>query len=590
MKRRAAMPALIVFLAALPAGATIRYRISLAHPEQHFFNVTMTIPRAESGTEVALPAWNALYQIRDFAYRVEDVQASESGNGTTAWRVTKLTKDTWKLTDAQNGSAGAPSSQVDVEYRIFWDDPGPFDSQLNAHHGFVNFAEVLMYLPQRRDEDVRVEFANVPVGWKTTAELHTGGAENSYSALGYDALVDAPAELGEFEETQFTENGARYRVVIDGDASEESSLVDGLRRIVGYETTLMRGAPFEEYLFLFHIGPYEEAGGGGMEHMNCTAIGAPSAAGAVRIAAHEFFHLWNVKRIRPASLQPVDYSTEQCTRALWFAEGVTSAYASYALLRSGIWNRAAFYDDLAGQIADLDSRPARRWKSVEEASLDAWLEKYDFYARPDISISYYNKGQIVGDMLDLTVRDATDNRASLDDVMRRMNTEYAEKGKFYDDSAGVRGAAEEVAGRSLTDFFSRYVSGTTEIPYNELLALVGLQLRTTQQATAELGFTLAATRMGDPWLRRLRPADPPKGRASRRAMRLSASMEKHFRASSARGRAAICGPARMSGSSSNEMAGRRRFNTLRERIRSSTTRSLRFRTPRHASFASVKDG
>jgi predicted metalloprotease with PDZ domain len=277
-------------------------------------------------------------------------------------------------------------------------------------------------------------------------------------------------------------------VVIDGDANEKANLVDGLQRIVSYETTLMKSAPFEEYLFLFHIGPYEEAGGGGMEHANCTAIGASSANGAERIAAHEFFHLWNVKRIRPASLQPVDYSREQYTRALWFAEGVTSTYASYALLRSGIWNRAAFYDDLAGQIADLDSRPARQWKSVEEASLDAWLEKYDFYARPDTSISYYNKGQIVGEMLDLTIRNDTDNHASLDDVMRRMNVEYAEKGKFYDDSNGVRGAAEEVAGRSLADFFTRYISGTSEIPYNEYLGLAGLQLRETQGESADLEF------------------------------------------------------------------------------------------------------
>jgi len=490
MKRCAAVAAVICFLAGVPAGATVRYRISLAHPEGHFFQVTMTIPRAGSGMEVALPAWNALYQIRDFAYRVQDVRATWTlENGVVVqWQVTKLTKDTWKLTDPGDTATGASPREVRVQYRIFWDDPGPFDSQVNAHHAFVNFAEVLMYLPQHRGEDVRVDFADVPSAWKATAELRAGGGENSFSAISYDALVDAPAEIGTFEEAHFTENGARYRMVIDGNNEERAALLDGLRRIAGYETTLMRGAPFDEYLFLFHIGPYDEAGGGGMEHANCTAIGASSANGALRIAAHEFFHLWNVKRIRPVSLQPVDYSQEQWTRALWFAEGVTSTYCSYTLLRSGIWSRTAFYDDLAGQIADLESRPARRWKSVEEASLDAWLETYEFYGRPDTSISYYNKGQIVGDMLDLTIRNATDNHASLDDVMRRMNTEYAQKGKFYDDSEGVRGVAEEVAGRSLADFFARYVSGTTEIPYNEFLGPAGLQLHTTQEENADLGF------------------------------------------------------------------------------------------------------
>jgi predicted metalloprotease with PDZ domain len=143
---------------------------------------------------------------------------------------------------------------------------------------------------------------------------------------------------------------------------------------------------------------------------------------------------------------------------------------------------------LAGQIEELQSRPARLWKSVEEASLDAWLEKYDFYGRPDISISYYNKGQILGDLLDLTIRDATDNRQSLDDVLRRMNTEYALRGKFYDDTAGIRRVAEEVANRDLGDFFSRYVAGTTALPYDRTLAIAGLELHTTPKNSLDAGF------------------------------------------------------------------------------------------------------
>ena len=186
-----------------------------------------------------------------------------------------------------------------------------------------------------------------------------------------------------------------------------------------------------------------------MEHANCTAIGSGSVEGAIAVAAHEFFHAWNVKRIRPQTLEPVDFTKEQYTRALWFAEGITSTYAAYTLERSGLWPKEKFYADLAAQISDLDSRPARLWQSVEESSLDAWLEKYDEYRLPDRSISYYNKGQIVGEMLDLAIRNATVNRKSLDDVMRRMNDEYANKGKLYDDSNGVRAAAEEVAVQGL---------------------------------------------------------------------------------------------------------------------------------------------
>ena len=187
--------------------------------------------------------------------------------------------------------------------------------------------------------------------------------------------------------------------------------------------------------------------------------------------------MWNVKRIRPQALEPVDYTKEQYTRALWFAEGFTSTYGSFALERTGLWSKTEFYEDLATQIKRLQSRPAHTWQSVEESSLDAWFEKYDDYSAPERSISYYNKGQIVGVLLDLSIRDATDNRKSLDDVLRLMNDEFARQGKFYDESAGIRAAVEEVAGKSFDDFFRRYVSGVDEIPYNDFLGIAGLELK-----------------------------------------------------------------------------------------------------------------
>ena len=225
-----------------------------------------------------------------------------------------------------------------------------------------------------------------------------------------------------------------------------------------------------------------------MEHSNCTAISTQSGDAAASVTAHEFFHAWNVKRIRPQTLEPVDYTKEMYTRALWFAEGVTSTYGSYALERTGLWTKDQFYADLAGQIGELDSRPAHHWQSVEESSLDAWLEGYDEYRRPDRSISYYNKGQIVGDMLDLAIRDVTDNHKSLDDVLRRMNEIYAKQGRFYDDSQGVQTTAEEVAGTKFNDFFLTYVAGTEEIPYDKFLGAAGLALKVERRAAPDLQF------------------------------------------------------------------------------------------------------
>jgi predicted metalloprotease with PDZ domain len=225
-----------------------------------------------------------------------------------------------------------------------------------------------------------------------------------------------------------------------------------------------------------------------MEHANSTAIGAYSDEYLPGVAAHEFFHLWNVKRIRPASLDPVDYTKEQYTRALWFAEGVTNTYGSYTLVRSGIWSKEQFYADLGEQITELEGRPANRWQSAEQSSLDAWLEKYPLYNQPEYSVSYYTKGQVLGDLLDILIRDRTGNEKSLDDVLRLMNTNFAKQGRAYRDSLDVQLTAESVAGGSFGDFFRKYVAGTDPFPYPQILALAGLGLRTVERRRPALGF------------------------------------------------------------------------------------------------------
>ena len=480
-----------LFLSARPAAATIDYKVSLAHPEKHQFQVEMRVPVADQRDPiVALPAWNALYQVRDFAYRVRDVRISKAAAGASSVVPYKLDKQTWRIP-----AAAAVDGSIDIEYSISWDESGPFNSQLNTHHAFVNFAEVLMYVPDRRAENVEVTFADVPSDWRSIAELPPGSPANSFTAESYDKLVDAPVEIGKFEEFEFDSADAHFRVVVDSRDWNRATLEDSLKRITGYEVKLMGGPPFKEYTFFFHIGTYPDAGGGGMEHANCTAIGGSSVEMVSAIAAHEFFHAWNVKRIRPQSLEPVDYTKEQYSRALWFAEGVTSAYASFTLERSGIWNKDKWYADLAQQVCELESRPARKWQSVEESSLDTWFDKYDAYNLADRSISYYNKGQLIGDMLDLAIRDATDNHKSLDDVLRSLN-ESAKEGKFYDESAGIRAVVEEVSGTSFEDFFRRYVSGLDEIPYDQFLTHAGLSLKTESRKSADPGFYITRSAEG----------------------------------------------------------------------------------------------
>jgi predicted metalloprotease with PDZ domain len=494
-------------LLALPARATIEYTVSIAHPERHIIGVTMRIPKVRDQVTVQMPAWNALYQIRDFSSHMMQVAArDEEGH---ALPLRKLDKDTWSVSG--NGT-------VTVSYPVLWDEPGPFASQLNMDHAFLNFAMVLLYVPDRRAEDTKVEFEDVPEGWHVAVELDsTGAAEGrhtaAYVAPSYDALVDAPVEIGHFEELHMDAGGRPVRIVVHGDPGDRTRLTDALKRIVDYEVSLMGGAPFREYMFLFHVG--NNFGGGGMEHMNCTAITADVPAQLPSYSAHEFFHAWNVKRIRPQSLEPVDYTKEMWTRSLWFAEGVTNTYGAYTLERTGLWSPQQFYANLADEIRELQSRPAHRWQSVEQSSLDAWYEKYPIYTRPEESISYYNKGQIDGVILDILIRDRTDNRAGLDDVLRSLNEQYAKQGRFYNESEGIRSAMEDVIRKKapagdadLGDFFRRYIAGTDEIPYADFLARAGWTLRDTGQHRAAIGFSVSRDNATPPAITSVDPDGP----------------------------------------------------------------------------------
>jgi predicted metalloprotease with PDZ domain len=449
----------------------------------------MQVPNVGHELVVAMPAWNATYDIRDFAYRVTHVQAHRTNveSSAAALHVERLDKQTWRIS-AEGRDTRNDLGTVTIQYDDLWNDPGPFSSQLDSHHAFLNLAEVLFYVPTRRAEESQVAYEDLPSHWRIAEELPSGKDEHSFVATTYDTLVDAPAEIGTFQEFPLTAGNAHLQIVVDGTNWDKTQLSNVLQEIVGYETGMMREVPFREYMFIFHFGPFAEVGGGGMEHANGTAIAVSSGDVAPSVAAHEFFHLWNVKRIRPQTLQPVDFTKEMWTRALWFAEGVTSTYGSFTLVRTGLWSHREFYDDLAQQFTQLEARPAHLWQSAEESSLDTWLDKYDYYNEPQSSISYYNKGQILGVLLDLAIRDATNNHKSLDDVLRAMNDDYAHRGRFYDDSAGVEQEVEKVGGRSFKDFFAKYVAGTDEIPYNDFLRMAGLQTQTEERDVAGLGF------------------------------------------------------------------------------------------------------
>ncbi len=486
---------LILILAlAVPALAQppVDYYISLAKARDHLVHVRIHVAGTSAERDVQLPVWNALYQIRDFAQYVRRVTARDASGRQLPVR--KIDKTTWRIYHAESGA--------EIEYDILADQPGPYGAQLNPEHAFFNLAEILMYPEDGRDSLMTVTFTDLPPDWDVATvlpSLNPGEPpkRGRFSARNYDRLVDAPVEMGKFVYVEFDEGGARYHVAVHADPADyDMSLVrDTVRKTVASQVAWMNDRPFGDFLFIYHFP--RNTGGGGMEHAYSTAIDVPADRlrddpfALPSVTAHEFFHLWNVKRIRPRSMEPIDYLHEDFTTSLWFCEGFTNTVADYTMLRTGAWDQQAFLTFLSREIYRLEIRPAARTQSVEESSLDTWFDKYPQYRTPERSIDYYNKGEILGVLLDLAVREATGGAKSLRELFQWMQKNYFYEARYFDDTDGVRYAVEQVTGKDFKWFFENYVSGITPIPYDEFFRTVGLRLEHRKAVFPDPGFVSA---------------------------------------------------------------------------------------------------
>jgi predicted metalloprotease with PDZ domain len=484
------------------ATEPIRYLVDLSAPETHLVHVTLDIPGAGRDTEIQFPAWNCLYQIRDFVKNVEDLEGECDGQPA---ELERADLNTWR-----GPSRGC--NDLAFHYSVYANTDGPFDSMLDGDHSFLNLAMVLFYLPHERQRAVQVKF-QLPAGWKLATLLEGEGMD--FRAADYDALVDSPVEAGHFEEfsypQDFTPAGASaadakhatIRVIIDADHADYSSdrILSSLQRITAEETSLMQDLPFRRYTFIMHF-PRGPGSTGGMEHRNGAAIAVPASvmhenAGYLdSVAAHEYFHAWNVKRIRPQSLEPVDYINGNDTRDLWLCEGVTSTYAQLALLRAGLIDRDTFYARVSIAISTLQNRSARRFQSVESSGRESWLEKYPDYNRSERSISYYTKGELLGYLLDLGIRHASQNQAGLDDVMRRLNQDFGRGDRFYTREDFTAVMAQLTPNFDANEFIRDYVRGTRELDYSTYMEYAGLHITTQRGESAVPGFSASRNDSG----------------------------------------------------------------------------------------------
>jgi predicted metalloprotease with PDZ domain len=493
VKPRAWLFVLVFFSRLSFPQAPVRYLVSLVDAERHLVQVAVELPPGRDTRELQLPVWNALYQVRDFSQNMNWIRARAEGSTGQSLTLTQLTPSRWKISGAERGAR--------VEYEMVTDSPGSFGAQFNSHHAFFNLAEILIYADGERDQPVEIEFRCLPAQWKIATPL----APNSgaYSAQNYDRLVDSPVEIGTFEESDFTATCGNYRVILDSEVDPRSDsnpspgkmlneITPPLRRIVSTASDWMNDCPFQTYMFIFHAT--DSPGSGGMEHTYSTAIGLNQKDFTgdldhfTSVTAHEFFHLWNVKRIRPQSLEPIDYSKENYTPALWFCEGVDTAVSEQIRLRAGLVDEPHYLAHLGQAITELENRPAHLTQSVEQSSIAAWLEKYSSYQLPEHSISYYNKGELLGVLLDLAMRDASQDGVSLRDLFRSMNDHYAKTGDFYADTEAVEQSAEMLSHSDLKAFFAKYIRGTDEIPWDDFFAPVGLHVVKTEAVVPDLGF------------------------------------------------------------------------------------------------------
>ncbi len=462
-------------------------------PWTHLLQVEMRVtnPALPAQTELKMAVWTpGSYLVREYARHVQDFTVTDAGGRPLQWR--KINKNTWQVDT--NGI-----NQIIAKYNVYANELTVRTNELNDEHAFFTPAALLMFPKGEISTPSTVKVD--PYGnWRVATGLPSvAGQPNTFRAANYDILFDSPFEVSDFKEMNFMAQGKPHRYVFTGDGNYDmQKIVDDTKKIINEAYKIFGDIPYDNYLFIVNT-----RGGGGLEHLNSTALQwnkfgfKPEARynAFLGLVAHEYFHLWNVKRIRPDALGPFDYENENYTKSLWVAEGATSYYEGILLRRAGILSDEFVLDGKASAIQALQSRPGRFETSLEDASFNAWIK---YYRQDENSInnqiSYYDKGEIVNMMLDIRIRTLSGGAKSLDDVMRYLYDEFAKKGKNFTPE-DYQKVSEMMAGASLEDFFDKYVRGTEEIDYDGILSGVGLKLNDEEVGPkqAYLGANLGET-------------------------------------------------------------------------------------------------
>ncbi|HSU16600.1 M61 family metallopeptidase [Longimicrobium sp.] len=449
----------------------ITYRLAFPEPQTHHFLVDVQAEGVTAPARLVMPSWTpGSYLMREFPRNVVTFAAVDGAGNPLAFA--KTDKNTWEIAAPADGVLRA-------RYLVNADELSVRTSHLDSTHAFVSGTSVFMYLDGRQDDEVRLE-VQPPQGWRVTTAMEET-APNVFRAAHYDELADSPLEIGTHAVIDFEVDGVPHRYAIWGRGNYDAQrLIADTTKIVRAEKALFGELPYRAYTIILHLIP---GGSGGLEHRDSTVLVAdrwsfrgPQYESFLALVAHELFHAWNGKRIRPAVLGPFDYVREAYTRELWVVEGITTYYTDLILRRAGILNPQRYLEKLAEQVTRLMAIPGRLVQPLEDASFDAWIKFY----RPDANsanatISYYHKGGLVALLADLEIRRATGNERSLDDVMRALWAGHGRPDVGFPERR-VEELASEVAGTDLRPLFDRWLRSAEELDLAPGLAAAGLEL------------------------------------------------------------------------------------------------------------------
>jgi len=517
-------PAATAARAAKPSAAPLKYELAFEHPNTHLLDVTIHASDLKGATvEFAIPDWApGSYYIENYSANVQRFRATSADGKALSWR--KTDSQTWQI-----DLAGAAA--VTISYQVFANTLQNNIAQYNERHAFIGGPSVWMYLVDGKDRPIELSVA-APSGWKiATGMEHT--SDHTFGAADYNWFADAPFEISDFAEKDFEVLGTTYHVIVHDVENKKdfTKFANDLQKTVATIVPLFQSvtgtpqaAPFKDYYFIFHIWPQT---GGGLEHLNSTQINFTTDWNSTEplpgttlnqydlklfVAAHEFFHAWNVKRLRPLPLGPFDYTQMVHTPSLWISEGLTSYYGSLSVERAGLVPPLQYLDGIARLITNFEAKPGRKERSIEDTSWDTWFSNPMSISQANnlanTYYSYYDGGQIMGHILDFAIRDNTNNQRSLDDWMRLLYSRYALPKPGFKPEDAIH-AASEVAGKDVSDVFRRYISGMEPIPYEQYFALAGIEVtKKVDPDKAWVGIEVKKSDDGHAQIRNVIPGSP----------------------------------------------------------------------------------